>query len=188
MYDINLIRKKSITPGEMQKVSKIFKGSLIVFSFIILMMFLRSTSVFYRSLKYKSKKKTIGKTINDMINEYSIEEWGEEWVTFHRDIKLIQAVLDEKELWTGKLVELNRSLPEKMAVERISRDRETGNWAVRLVSLIEQEEGDYAPVKQFIERLEKNQAFKKGVKLESQQRISLEGTDVNTISIIIPKD
>jgi len=186
MYEINLIRQKSILPKTRKKVYHTFIASLVIFGLVVFIQISRTIGYSVKISKMRDQKNTIGITINNMINEYSIEQWGEEWVGFYNDMSLISKIYEEKTYWAIRLKKFTELLPPNMTIDKIVIGQKTKSFVVTLFSLIEEEEGDYEPIKRFIDILEHSTLFSKGIRLESQQRTELETKTVNLIELSVP--
>jgi Tfp pilus assembly protein PilN len=186
MYEINLIRSKAILPKTQRKVFRILVGSAVLFGLLLLIQIFRTIGLSVKISKMRDQKNTIGITINNMINEYSIEQWGEEWVGFYNDMSLVSKIYKEKTYWAIRLKKFMDLLPPNMTVDKITVGKQGKSLVVILFALVEQAEGDYEPIKRFIDILEHSALFSKGVRLESQQRSEIEKKTVHIIEISVP--
>jgi len=101
--------------------------------------------------KKKDEKKSIGVNINNMISEYSIEEWGEEWVKYYRDVELINNVFSENRYWGIRILEMVKELPENMMIDKLAIG-DNKMW-INASSIVKAEELDYGPVRKYIDLL-----------------------------------
>ena len=67
MYEINLIRQKSILPKTRRKVYQTFIASLILFGLLLFIQISRTIGYSVKISKMRDQKNTIGITINNMI-------------------------------------------------------------------------------------------------------------------------
>ncbi len=185
MYEINIIKNKSILPQIKKKIFMGFIGISVVSLILIVSLLVYIGNISAQIDTQKDNKNSKTAVINEMIEKYNINEWGKEWRGYYEKLHVVDRIYTERISLAVKFRELSRLLPTKMCIEKIDLDKGTKSLVLGIIALAD-EHGEFGQVQKFNKALEESKCFGTGIRLVSQERIKIKDKDVNKIIISIP--
>ncbi len=186
MFTINLIKDKVVLPSEKRSFILYFQIIAGVSIFLFVILFLRFIIISSITGKYAKQRYTLESQINDFQSNSELSVLATSGANYIAQTKSIEAMLNERILYTKRFQELSSILPNRMLVTKINLDTINQRMNLEVAVSIKSAEEDLGSVRQFIEALDNSVFWGPGTKLESQETVQISGGETNLFRITVP--
>ena len=117
---------------------------------------------------------------------FGIQELEKQWGAYRWKLSAVDSMMKARSLWGNRLKEFSNSLPDGMFISEITIVEEKGkqNCLLEIMALQDETKG-FKQIDSFINAIETNKFFGKGVKLQSHERKRVNGRDVELFRLTL---
>lgn len=186
MLELNLIRETILLRQGKKKYLKYFRMIYALCAVLVIAMTVQFIVLSTRMRACNRQLKAVSQRMMESKQRYGVELLEKEWADYYRRAALVDAMLDNRTVWAGRLEELSTVITPGLCVDRVVSTTENPTIVILDILAIPKERQGFELLDAFIGNIAKSRRFSKGVKLESQQRIKLNEKEVEFFKIQVP--
>lgn len=185
MFELNLIRDKIHVFDRRKKILYYFRLFYVVSALLFLGVIVRSAIVSVSIIGYKRSLTAIQEGIERDKKRYSIDKVEKEWRAFYRNSSLIRDTYAKKSAWAEKLQELVSLMSPGMCVTEIILPSENDKMGLKIAVVPTDKQG-FEIINDVISTLEKENFAAPGVKLDGQEKTTLNNKALELFRLSVP--
>jgi len=145
-------------------------------------------TVIKKNLALKKEINALQADISDKKKAFDVQSLEKQWRDYIWKLKTINLMMNGRSLWGNRLKELANMLPAGMCISNIVVSEEQGGKIKYYIELmaVQSEQKGFKQVDGYINAIESNKYFGKGVKVQSHERRMLNGKEVEIFQITLP--
>jgi hypothetical protein len=188
ILELNLIRNRMNVIESRRQHARYSRIFFVFAAVVFLIITFNSLMVAVKNWSLIKEYNSLQTDIADKRKAYDVKSLEKQWREYIWKLKTINSMLNDRSLWGNRLKELANMLPPGMCISNITVAEEQGgrsDYRIELKVLPQSDQKGFKQVDGYVNAIETNKYFGKGVKLLSHERQEMNKKEIEIFQVLL---